>query len=158
MHTSSLATFLARKGQIVSVSWARPMKTPVRFAGLKVTKSVVTQARAGVTYDNMADVIAKRESGELPAENAGLPWGRWARIAGVDMFPHVIAHTPKGHTTEKHYLRFAKLNGAPCKVTFAINGKEVSASEARSVTLASEWNESQGDVFNVTADSITDIH
>lgn len=158
MQLNSLQTFLNRKGQVVNVSWLRPMKTLKTAVGVTVQKGVTTNARAGVDYDNMRDVIQGRADGTLPAENAGLPWGKWAHVGGVDLFPHVIAHTPKGATQEKHYLRFAKLPGAVAKVSYFINGLPATADEARKLTLASEWSESEGAVFNVTADSITDIH
>lgn len=157
MQTNHLTTFLSRKGQIVTVAWLRPMKA-LKGVSASVTKGVTMQARAGVNYDNMRDVIAKRESGELPAVNAGLPWGRWAKIGGVDMFPHIISHTPKGATGEQHYLRFAKLpNGNPGSVEFFIDGKPATRDEVRGMTLASEWSESAGDVFNVRADYVTSI-
>jgi hypothetical protein len=157
MNAQHISTFLSRKGQIVTVSWVRPMKTLKTVAGT-VTKSVTTQARAGVNYDNMRDVIAKRESGELPAENAGLPWGRWASIGGVSLFPHVIAHTPKGKTNEVHYLRFATLpSGNPAKVVYMRDGQPITKEQARAITLASEWNEGEKDVFNVCAEHITSI-
>lgn len=155
MNNTSLQTFLSRKGQIVTVGWTRPMKSP-KGVFAQITKKVVMQARAGVNYDNMKDVIAKRESGELPAENAGLPWGRWASIGGASLFPHVIAHTPKGATEEKHYLRFAKLDGGNAPVIeYFQDGKAISKEEARRLTLASEWNDGPSpDVFTVTADSV----
>ena len=158
MTNNHLSTFLSRKGQIVSVSWSSAIKTP-KGSNVNVQKHVTTQARAGVNYDNMKDVIAKRESGELPAENAGLPWGKWATLGGVSLFPHVIAHTPKGETEEKHYLRFATLPGARMDVTYSIDGKPATKAEAQAVTLASAWSEDKvRDVFTVTASNIHAIN
>lgn len=157
MNSAHLTTFLARKGQIVTVSWERPMKTP-KGVTHAITKSVTMQARAGVNYDNMRDVIAKRDSGELPAHNAGLPWGTWATLGGVSLFPHVIAHTPKGESHEKHYLRFATLpNGNPGKVEYFLDGAPISKEAARKLTLASEWSEGAKDVFNVCAAHVKSI-
>ncbi len=154
MNANSLQTFLSRKGQIVNVAWTSEIKSP-KGSFATVTKRVELQARAGVNYDNMRDVIAKRESGELPAHNAGLTWGHWHTVAGVSLFPHVIAHTPKGATEEKHYLRFAKLDGATPKVEYFVDGNPVSKEVAKSLTLASEWKESaMPDVFTVTADKV----
>ncbi len=154
MNKSSLETFLSRKGQIVTVGWTRPMKTS-KDVSARVTKRVIMQARAGVNYDNMRDVIAKRESGDLPAVNAGLPWGKWANVGGVSLFPHVIAHTPKGASEEKHYLRFAKLDGAQPKTEYFVNGLPASKTTAQALTIPSEWNSSpMPDVFTVTADSV----
>ncbi len=151
MHTAALATFLSRKGQIVTVSWRRPMKT---YAHVRATveKAVTIQARAGVTYDHMSDVIHKRATGELPKENQGLPWGRWATMAGASLFPHVIEH--KG----SHYLRFAKLSDATQgKVEYFIDGQRADAGHVASLTQASEWQDKKGDVFNVRAENITRI-
>lgn len=158
MNNKSLETFLSRKGQIVSVHWARPMKSP-KGSTVVVEKHVATQARAGVNYDNMGAVQEKRASGELPAENAGLPWGRWANVAGVSLFPHVIAHTPKGADNEKHYLRFATLPGAKCETKYFANGREISAAEARTLTLASEWRDDDKplDVYTVSAENVISI-
>ncbi len=154
MHTN-LSTFLSRKGQIVTVGWQRPMKTRGGvFAD--VEKRVETQARAGVTYDHMKAVVTKRATGELPEVNQGLPWGRWAVFAGQSLFPHVIAHTPKGASGERHYLRFSNLPGAPISVKYFRDGQPISSAEARALTYASEW-QGEGetkDVFNVRADYI----
>lgn len=158
MTSNSLATFLSRKGQIVSVSWVRPMKTLQCARGARVEKHVTTTARAGVDYDHMGAVVAKRASGELPKENAGLPWGHWANIGGVDMFPHIIEHTPKGQNAAKYYLRFATLPGHTMHTTYTIDGQPATADQARAITQAGEWGGKVEDVFTVTADYITDIH
>ena len=158
MNSNSLATFLSRRGQIVSVAWARQMAVP-KGATVSVEKHVSTQARAGVNYDNISKVQDKRESGELPAQNAGLPWGHWHTVAGVSLFPHVIAHTPKGQSVEKHYLRFATLAGVRAVTRYYANGQEISEARARELTLAKEWRDESGplDVYTVAAENVISI-
>ncbi len=146
-------TFLARKGQIVTIEFARPLKT--RKACLdSITKLVVMQARAGVNYDNMASVIEKRDNGDLPSENAGLPWGQWAKDEnGNSLFPHVIEH--KGGK----YLRFASFaSNVPSTVKYFRNGLEVDKESIIADCLASEFQERDAlDVFNVKEANILDI-
>jgi hypothetical protein len=108
-------------------------------------------ARVGVDYDNISAVKEKRETGELPAENAGLPWGEWLH------FPHVIIHNGKC------YFRCTSVNGnAACVpvVKWWKDGREISKDEAMAVALASEKG-GEGDprdVFTVKVDSITHIN
>lgn len=133
------------------------MKT---FKGVasRVTKRVVTQARAGVDYENIKTVAEGRANGTLPASNGGLPWGAWATKGGKSLFPHVIKHTPKGQKRLKYYLRFTTLNGATAKVAYAIDGRDATSDEVRAITLASEWQDKDGEVFNVALDSMLDVH
>lgn len=62
----------------------------------RVTRMVV---RGGGEYDELKATKEGRESGELPAENAGLPWGQWAQ------YPYLIEH--KGEP----YVRFYPASG-----------------------------------------------
>jgi hypothetical protein len=90
-----LETFLSKRGQFLSVVWQRLAKVRKTCQDVIEKRVVAHSIRAGVSYDSMANVQYKRESGELPAENAGLPWGTWF------LFPHIIEH--KGG----YYFRFA---------------------------------------------------
>lgn len=135
------------KGSNIIVEWVRPMKTRKGVQDV-LTKSVRMVGRIGIDYDNMKDVQAKRESGELPAENAGLPWGEWLE------FPYLIGH--KGQT----YLRLA--NGTSDKVHpechYFRNGIEVTKESLDAELLASEKEEKKGDCFTCKTENMTRIH
>lgn len=62
----------------------------------RVTRMVV---RGGGDYDELKATKEGRANGELPAENAGLPWGEWSE------HPYLIEH--KGEP----YVRFYPASG-----------------------------------------------
>lgn len=140
-----LDTLMSRKGQIVTLVTQRPLK--VRKNQEAITKTSEFQCRVGVNYDNIKAVQEKRAEGQLPAENAGLPWGEW-----VD-FPYVIGH--KG----EYYVRCTMLRNAFRKApTFTRGGVEISKEEAQVAALASEFSEGgDNDVFNVKLSSIRSV-
>ena len=135
---------LSRKGQIVTIKTIRPLK--VRKGVPEILKESEFQCRIGVNYDNIAAVQDKRENGELPAVNAGLPWGSWK------VFPYVIEH--KG----EEFIRCSKVNSGFSKSpVYTQNGKEMDVSDVKRLALASEFYSSDGDVFNIRVSSIVDI-
>lgn len=140
-----LDTLLSRKGQIVTVATERAMK--VRKGQDPITKRSEFQARVGVNYDNIANVQEKRASGELPAENAGLPWGEWA------LFPYVITH--KG----EYYVRCTVVRNNFRKApVYVRNGLVISKEEAQAACLASEFSErDDNDVFNIKLSSVLSV-
>lgn len=141
-----LDTLMSRKGQIVTVQTVRPLK--VRKGMPEILKHSEFQCRVGVTYDNIGAVQEKRESGELPAENQGLPWGEW------ETFPYVIAH--KG----ERYVRCTMLRNnffrAP---VFTVNGETISREDAERMALASEFRKDEDgpDVFNIKLSSVINV-
>ena len=122
---------LSRKGQIVTVNARRKIKVRKSVSAI-VEKESTFQAQVGVNYDNKQSVISKRESGELPAENAGLPWGQW------EIFPYVISHNGK------KYFRFSTVrnNFVPI-VRYFVDGKETEKSEVVPLCLGSEFAEKE---------------
>ena len=138
-------TLLSRKGQIVTVETERPMK--VRKGQEAVTKRSEFQCRVGVNYDNIKAVQEKRESGELPRENAGLPWGEWA------LFPYVITH--KG----EYYVRCTVLrNGFRKAAEYRRGDQVITKEEAQIACLASEFRDGDdNDVFNIKVSSIRSV-
>lgn len=118
----------AKKGANLSVVFDRPLKTRKGVAE-KVTKVTRIVARGGVDYDNIGIVKEKRENGELPSENAGLPWGEWVE------FPIHIRHK------EVDYARFYPASGIGFKpeVTYFLDGVEVSKEQVQTLCLASEF-------------------
>ncbi len=144
-HFDALAYLLSRKGQIVTITARRTMKT--RKAVTSVCEKLsVFQAQVGVEYDNKKAVIAKRESGELPAENAGLPWGRWLN------YPYIIEHNGK------KYFRLYPVNSSfQRKVIYYVNGAESTEAIVRPLCLASEFDRDPVDVFTYPIDGILSV-
>lgn len=141
----NIENILNKKGTIVTVTSEKQVK--MKKGKEPVTKISVFQARLGVTYDNMVSVQEKRDSGELPETNQGLPWGTWK------VFPYVIEHNGKD------YVRFSKVNSGFKSITkFFRNGIEISKDEVYQDCLASEKpKDNDLDVFNIPADNIIDI-
>lgn len=121
-------TLKAKKGANLSVVFDRQLKTR-KGVTEKITKVTRIVARGGVDYDNLGIVQEKRENGELPSENAGLPWGEWVE------FPLHIRHK------DVDYARFYPASGigfAP-QVSYFIDGAEVSKEQVQTLCLASEF-------------------
>jgi len=135
------------KGANIVLEWVRPVKT-LKGVSDKITKSVRMIGRIGVEYDNLTAVQDKRESGELPSVNAGLPWGKWS------VYPWLIEHK------DTFYLRLYKGTSATVhpEVHFFRNGVEVALNEIAPYILASEKEEKHGDCFTCKTENITRIH
>jgi hypothetical protein len=131
-----LVSFLTVKGQFFSIVWRRPMKTRKGTTSL-IEKMVSGVFRAGIDYDNKQSVQDKRESGELPAVNQGLPWGQWL------VFPHIISH--KGNL----YLRIYPANANQVRAEYFLNGESARREEIEPLCLASEFAE-RGEVECMT--------
>ena len=123
---------LTLKGQFVSFETSRPLKM---LKGMEqVIKTSRFVARIGVKSDNIQAVKDKRESGELPAENQGLPWGSW--VEGQEGY--VITH--KGQL----YLRCSKVKGNDnCipKSVYLIGEREISKEQAMGMAYAGEFTD-----------------
>jgi hypothetical protein len=121
-------TLKAKKGANLSVVFDRQLKTRkgVMEAVTKVTRIV---ARGGVEYDNLGIVQEKRENGELPSENAGLPWGEWVE------YPLHIRHK------DVDYARFYPASGIGFtpQVSYFLDGAQVSMEPINHHCLASEF-------------------
>jgi len=145
MDAQHLQTLLSRKGQIVTLVTERDCKT--RKGMEPVRKHSEFQARVGVNYDNIKAVQEKRAEGQLPAENAGLPWGQWVE------FPYVIEH--KG----EYYVRCTVLRNAHRKApVYTVHGDVIDKDMAKTMCLASEFSDGgDNDVFNVKVSSIISV-
>ena len=142
-----LDKLLSLRGQFVSMTTSRPAK--VLKGREPITKVSTFVCRVGCDYDNLRSVQDKREAGELPAVNAGLPWGEWLA------FPYIIRH--KG----QHYFRCTSVTGnANCvpKVVWMRDGKVVAKDDILNDLAASEKGaHDERDVFNVKVESILTI-
>ena len=121
MKISDILAGLNAPGAFVKVSWQSPVTVAAANKHHDVRKSVTAVVRSGITYDNVGDVIAGREDGTLPEENAGLPWGEWVT------FPLHIAH--KG----ADYVRLYPAKGGKVTATYTVDGREASRDEVLSM-------------------------
>ena len=140
-----LELLMSRKGQIVTVKTRRPVK--MKKGQPETFKESEFQCRVGVNYDNIATVKEGRANGELPAENAGLPWGEWIE------FPYTIGH--KGET----YVRCTMLNNGfrRAPVFTLADGSVVDKATVQAGALASEFKDSDGAVFNIKVSSLLEV-
>lgn len=136
-----------RRGQNIKAVWRRPMRTKKGVTNIieKLSESTV---RGGIDYENIMATRMKRETGEYPSENQGLPWGQWT----VPYF--IISHLGKD------YLRIypASLDIA-AKVTYLMDGREVDKSEIEALCLASEFpkKEERPACFTVNVENLIAI-
>jgi len=145
-----VARLLQKHGHIVTLTTKRLVK--VRKGQPAVEKESTFQCRIGVSYDNIKKVQEKRESGELPPENAGLN--------GVEFVHYpTILQSIKSHEL---YVRcsIVKNNFIP-KTTyrFVDSGVEVDRGTVEIIALAAEFpkGERSNDVFNIKLDSIIEM-
>ena len=141
-----LGRILTRKGQFSRAAWVRDCK--VKVGAPAIRKSTVKTVRAGISYDNMACVKEKRESGELPAENAGLKWATWL------VFPHLLEH----NTTKERYVRFyPEKDSVTTEIVYFMGDREVSFSEIEHHLLASEKKEEQSECIMVKLNDLVEV-
>ncbi len=141
-----IAYLLTRKGQIVTITSRRDCKLR-KGVTVRIEKLSTFQAQVGVDYDKKSAVIAKRETGELPESNGGLPWGEW------EIFPYVIRHNGK------RYFRFYTVKSSMQRTAeFFMDGKPVEKETIREFCLASEFREQDGDCFTFCMDGEISVH
>jgi hypothetical protein len=146
LQTNEVLQLLNKKrGTIATLTTLRAMK--VRKDKEPIQKLSTFQARVGVEYDNIKAVQDKRASGELPAQNQGLPWGQWYD------YPHIIEH--KG----EYYYRCTRVrNQFVPQVTFLRNGIEITKAEAEQDCLASEFRDGDdNEVFTIKVASLQQV-
>jgi hypothetical protein len=149
MNIQNIVSVLSsNKGSNLKVIWNRPLKTRKGITS-KVEKITRIVARGGVEYDNLGIVQEKRENGELPDQNAGLPWGQWAN------FPYHIEH--KG-TDYARFYPASGINFTP-QVQYFLDGVEVDKSQVEPLCLASEFpvDREAPLCFTVKADSVVSV-
>jgi hypothetical protein len=136
---------LCRRGQIATLDIERPVKMKKGYA--TAVKISTIQVRLGVGYDNIKAVQVKRDRGELPSDNQGLPWGEW-----------VIPNFLLEHNG-KQYLRCATINSKMrVEPRYYRDGKEVSIDVIRGEALSSEFSKRESlDVFNIKLENIVSI-
>lgn len=135
-----------KNGTWVSIAWEKELKTRKGIEAI-ITKKTEAVLRMGVSYDNKASVQEKRENGELPKENQGLPYGTWY------MFPMIIEH--KGN----YQLRVTTSENTKYATKYFMDGKEVTKDEIRELVLKSEVESSgeRPEVFNIKIENLIAI-
>ena len=135
------------KGSNIILEWTRPCKVRKGVVAV-IAKAVRMVGRMGIEYDNQNEVQEKREGGDLPAVNAGLPWGKWLE------YPWLIEHNGK------LYLRL--YNGTSTtttpRVAFFIDGIPTTKEAVAHYLLASELAEKSGDCFTCAIENLTHLH
>jgi len=130
-----------RKGSFLRVVISKSVPTLKAYSDIEVVKQTLVTVCSGIEYDNQKGVIEKRESGEAPSENAGLPWGQWVE------YPYLIEH--KGKAYVRLYLK-----GVP-QVTWKANGQAIS--KERAIELCgskAKSSESKPECITVLADNV----
>lgn len=137
MKDDLVKKILAKKGQFSKLTWNRACKTKRDAPSIrKVTTLQI--ARLGITYDNMSKVQKKREVGELPKENQGLPeWCEWA------IYPYFGKNKKTGQMYLRVYPRpnskvwHYEIDGE--KVDESKVGKFLGAQEKQEKELLCQW-------------------
>lgn len=137
-------------GQFVVITMRRPLK--VKKGVPETIKESRFAVRIGVNYDNQKAVVEKRESGELPAENAGLIGREWI------VFPYILRSLKSG----KFQVRCTPIHNNPMavrEVRYFRNGQEITKAQAEEGAYASEFAEREPtDAFDITVDNITHVN
>lgn len=138
----------SHKGANLKATWEKPLKTRKGVSN-NITKRTAIVVRGGVDYDNIGVVQEKRENGELPSENAGLPWGQWVN------FPYHIEH--KG----TDYARFYPASGIKFTphVQYFIDGVETDKATIQPLCLASEFpvRDEEPLCFTIKAENVVSL-
>ena len=135
-----------KPGTICTITYVRPIKLKKAFKGKYALLERTFQGQYGVSYDNTKKVIEKRENGELPKENAGLPYGEW------EEYPFTIKHDGK------IYHRFNIIKSTvPEENLYFLDGKLVNRADLVPLCYSTELNEKNEMIRNLTVDQITHI-
>jgi hypothetical protein len=135
----------AKAGGFISAVWQRDCKVR-KGVTARVEKRVAAHSLTfGVNYDNRAVVIAGREDGSLPAENAGLRGFTWTE------FPRFLRADKSG----KDYARLNVTAKSRFSSVYLLNGKRVKLEEIQDLLLASETAKGERPtVMNVALDNL----
>lgn len=147
-------------GTNVHLEWRRPAKTRKGVLDC-IEKATVATGRMKLDYDAQKVVQAKRESGDLPAQNAGFPkYGNGNPIYHWFIEDQIIQKLDQfGNPLPSFYLRLYR-GSSPLhqpKVTWLRDGKPVAFEDIAPDLLASEKTEKDGDCFMVRLECVNVI-
>jgi hypothetical protein len=162
LNTPEVSALIKYRGQAVKIKTIKAM--PLRKNGIDglpinqstiVLKESVFVGRVGVNYDNQKDVIAKRESGELPKENAGMKWGEW--VPGLEKY--VKRHVNKLGELNL-YFRFSTVKGAfkYKQVQYFVNGVPCDKETAQNFCTKFEDDSKDLDCFDIHIKNIVEVN
>lgn len=136
-------------GQFVKITYGKECKMRSGVVA-QVYKFSEMTLRCGIEYDNVKAVVAKRESGELPAENQGLSWGVY--VPGL--YPYIIEHK------SSLYFRFFTVPNTKTESTYVMNGKEITKEQAMVLCPKSEFPDRETTLETITlkVEGILDIN
>lgn len=119
-------------GANIVLEWNRSITTR-KTSNSVITKQTRMVGRIGLSYDNIAAVQEKRYYGDLPIENAGLPWGEWADDQ-PSKYPSIVVN--KG----TYYLRIYNGTSAssPIETQWTMDGEECSYEDVLPHLLAKD--------------------
>lgn len=131
--TEIIQKILKNKGQFRNASWERDCQVKKDSPPIR-KRTEMENVRIGLEYDNMGIVHEKRESGELPSVNTGLPnWCEWKQ------YPYIAKNKFNG--TE--YVRVYPRSSSYKKYTYLINGVEKTKEEVSDYLGSIEKKESK---------------
>lgn len=136
--------FLSKRGQIVKVTYHKPLKTLKQYSYHSIERVTKRTARVGIDYSNTASAKLKRQVEAIERAHP-LPWGEWK------LFPFVISHRGS------NYLRFYKAPNEWKMVGYLLDGKSVSAMDIVHMLYKGELDEGDQEVFNIKEENIIDI-
>lgn len=138
---------MGKTGQIVTITSNRPLKLLKRFKDLGIggEKKSIFQARAGISYENLSSVMAKRAAGEPEGELLGREWVE---------FPYINKSTKTGQLNFRFYN--IKNSFVP-KVEYWIGGIKVEPEVARDYCMSTEFEKHENECFDMPIDTIIAI-
>ena len=134
-------------GAFTAMTWQKELSVRAAFKDtIKVTKVTKGVVRFGVDYENIKATKEKRESGILPAENTGLPWGTW------NIFPYFIKHN------EKNYVRCTVSHNNPMHSVYYINGRVASKTECEQYCTKSAFGNGEvPDILTINVENVIKV-
>lgn len=130
METSKIVNLLqSHKGQIFRACWRRKLRTKKDVAA-KIEKITETSVRSGVNFDKMSRVQMKRETGDLPEKNQGLPFGEW-----------VVQDILIRHKNQDYVRLYPTFSNVRPHIKYLMDGKETTLDKIKDLCLASETKE-----------------
>lgn len=137
---------LQKKGEFTRLVYERPLKFRAAFKESDGVKHTEITCRIGINYDAMKSVKEKRESGELPIENAGLSGVSW-------IVPNLLLKNAKNELLLRVYLH----PNCYKKSTYFLNGIETDKEDLRDMCLASEFSDNERDCLNIKLSKILEL-
>jgi len=156
LNSPQVSKLLRYKGQAVKLKKIKECKLLAAHRGkVIVTKESEYVTRIGISYNNMQDVIRKRQTGELPATPQPMAWGEW--VPGLENY--VKRHTKDG--VVHLYFRCYTVKGdlKHSKARYYVNGKEVTKEEAQvyCTKFADEFTDNQ-DCFDIHIKDMVEVN